>query len=180
MVRPLIEQPSSLKYSLLSYGPKLVPGKYAWVTDRQVWTGVFDFATKSGHAVGEVGEVLPLPEVTPTSENQEETYILLVDENSQVDSSQVLYLDPNSLANGNVLLMQGSNGTATAVPGQPQAVVTSGTAAPAPVQPQAAPSGSACQQQTVMTTVGDNTPMQPIQTVKEQVTPQQANEQALG
>ena len=113
-----------------------------------------------------------------TSENQEETYILLVDENSQVDSSQVLYLDPNSLANGNVLLMQGSNGTATAVPGQPQAVVTSGTAAP--VQPQAAPSSSACQQQTVMTTVGDNTPLQPIQTVKEQVTPQQANEQALG
>merc|ERR1719195_992322 len=91
-----------------------------------------------------------------TSENQEETYILLVDENSQVDSSQVLYLDPNSLANGNVLLMQGSNGTATAVPGQAQAVVTSGTAAPAAsVQPQAAPSSSACQQQTVMTTVGD-------------------------
>ena len=115
-----------------------------------------------------------------TSENQEETYILLVDENSQVDSSQVLYLDPNSLANGNVLLMQGSNGTATAVPGQAQAVVTSGTAAPASVQPQAAPSSSACQQQTVMTTVGDNTPLQPIQTVKEQVTPQQANEQALG
>ena len=74
MVRPLIEQPSSLKYSLLSYGPKLVPGKYAWATDRQVWTGVFDFATKSGHAVGEVGEVLPLPEVTPTSENQEDKY----------------------------------------------------------------------------------------------------------
>ena len=74
MVRPLIEQPSSLKYSLLSYGPKLVPGKYAWVTDRQVWTGVFDFATKSGHAVGEVGEVLPLPEVTPSSENQEDKY----------------------------------------------------------------------------------------------------------
>ena len=117
---------------------------------------------------------------TAASENQEETYILLVDENSQVDSSQVLYLDPNSLANGNVLLMQGSNGTATAVPGQAQAVVTSGTAAPAPVQPQAAPSGSACQQQTVITTVGDNTPLQPIQTVKEQVSPQQANEQALG
>ena len=74
MVRPLIEQPSSLKYSLLSYGPKLVPGKYAWLTDRQVWTGVFDFATKSGHAVGVVGEVLPLPEVTPSSENQEDKY----------------------------------------------------------------------------------------------------------
>ena len=45
----------------------------------------------------------------PTTNDQEETYILLVDDNSDhvVDSlnSQLLYLDSNSLANGNVVLM---------------------------------------------------------------------------
>jgi len=65
----------------------------------------------------------------PTSEHQEETYILLVDENSQVDSSQVLYLDPNSLANGNVLLMsQDSNGTAAATAVAPSAAAAVATA----------------------------------------------------
>ena len=151
----------------------LQAGNVAAAADKSV-------ATPTSEEVPSTAATSAAPATAATSENQEETYILLVDENSQVDSSQVLYLDPNSLANGNVLLMQGSNGTATAVPGQAQAVVTSGTAAPASVQPQAAPSSSACQQQTVMTTVGDNTPLQPVQTVKEQVTPQQANEQALG
>ena len=45
----------------------------------------------------------------PATTDQEETYILLVDDNSDhvVDSlnSQLLYLDSNSLANGNVVLM---------------------------------------------------------------------------
>ena len=45
----------------------------------------------------------------PATTEQEETYILLVDDNSDhvVDSlnSQLLYLDSNSLANGNVVLM---------------------------------------------------------------------------
>ena len=46
---------------------------------------------------------------TGQGNDQEETYILLVDDNSDnvVDSlnSQLLYLDSNSLANGNVVLM---------------------------------------------------------------------------
>ena len=90
----------------------------------------------------------------PTSEHQEETYILLVDENSQVDPSQVLYLDPNSLASGNVLLMsQDSNGTAA-----PTAVAQSAVAV--------------AQQPSVVTTVANGSqngtaPTQ-LQVVKEQ------------
>jgi len=66
-----------------------------------------------------VAAVTAASTVASHSHSQEETYILLVDENSAVDSSQVLYLDPNSLANGNVLLMPSNddnpaNGTATA------------------------------------------------------------------
>ena len=49
--------------SVFTCGPGLVPGKYAWVAgDRQVWTGSFDFGSKT-YAVGESGDVLPLPEV---------------------------------------------------------------------------------------------------------------------
>ena len=90
----------------------------------------------------------------PTSEHQEETYILLVDENSQVDPSQVLYLDPNSLASGNVLLMsQDSNGTAA-----PTAVAQSAVAV--------------AQQPSVVTTVANGsqngTAPSQLQVVKEQ------------
>ena len=60
--RPLLEQPGGqLRHSVFTCGPGLVPNKYAWVTDHQVWTGPFDFSSKT-YAVGEKGDVLPLPE----------------------------------------------------------------------------------------------------------------------
>ena len=77
----------------------------------------------------------------PATTDQEETYILLVDDNSDhvVDSlnSQLLYLDSNSLANGNVVLMtqdsvnaanqQENNGTANIANAENNGVANGGS-----------------------------------------------------
>jgi hypothetical protein len=99
---------------------------------------------------------------TGQGNDQEETYILLVDDNSDnvVDSlnSQLLYLDSNSLANGNVVLMtqdsvnaatQQGNGNGHTVAGIPQnnAVANGGTVLSIP------PGGMQSLERQVVTTV---------------------------